>query len=64
MLHDEERRAVLLADVVERADVRMIERRNRLGLALESLAKVASCASVTGSTLIATVRPSRVSRAR
>src|SRR5207249_2942831 len=38
-LHDDERRAVVFADVIQRADVRVIERRNRLGFALEALAE-------------------------
>ena len=33
VLHDDERLAVLLADVVDRADIRMIERRRSLGFA-------------------------------
>ncbi len=59
----EARRCV--ADVVERADVRMVERGDRPRLALEALrAACGSAASSGGSTLIATVRSSRVSRAR
>jgi hypothetical protein len=37
VLHDEEIRAVLLPDVVERADVRVRERRDGSGFALEPL---------------------------
>ena len=38
-LHDEIRRALLIADVVERTDVGMIELRDRAGFAIETLAK-------------------------
>ena len=38
--HDEEVGAVVLADIVERADVRVIEGRDRFGFALESLAAI------------------------
>ena len=40
VLHHEERRAVVLADVVERADVRMIELRDRARFAVEPLAEL------------------------
>ena len=40
ILHDEERGAVLLAHVVQRADVRMIELRDRAGFAIEALAEL------------------------
>ena len=40
VLHDEELEAVLLPDVVERADVRMVEPRDGAGLALEALAPI------------------------
>ena len=39
-LHHEEVASVLVADVEERADVRMVERRDRLRLALEALAEL------------------------
>jgi hypothetical protein len=39
-LHDEKRRAILLAHVVQRADVRMIELRDRPGLAIKALAEL------------------------
>ena len=65
ILHHQELDAVLLADVVERADVRMVEPRDGARLALEPLPAVGLCGrSRGGSTLIATVRPRRVSRAR
>ena len=35
VFHDEEGDTVLLTDVIESADVRMVQLRNRLGLALE-----------------------------
>ena len=41
ILHDEERRAVLFADVVERADVRMVELGNRPRFTIEALAELA-----------------------
>jgi hypothetical protein len=40
ILHDEERRALVLADVIESADVRMIKRGNRPGFVLESLSEL------------------------
>jgi hypothetical protein len=40
VLHDEERRAVLLTHVVQRADVRMIEMRDRASFAVEPLAEL------------------------
>ena len=40
ILHDEELEAVLLADVVERADVGMVQPRDRSGLALEALSSL------------------------
>jgi hypothetical protein len=56
--------AGLLADVVQRADMRMIERRDRAGLAVEPFAELRIAASFGGRTLIATIRSRRVSRAR
>ena len=41
VLHDEERGASLLADVVERADVRVIELRDRRGLRARSARGIA-----------------------
>jgi hypothetical protein len=43
VLHDEIRRAILVADVVQSADVRMIKLRNRAGFALESVAELGVC---------------------
>ena len=40
VLHNQEVEAVMTADVVERADVRMIESGNRAGLALETTAEL------------------------
>jgi hypothetical protein len=51
------------ADVVDRADVRVVEGRDALGLALEARAELRVCsASSGGSSLSATSRSSRVSR--
>ena len=63
ILHDEVRGAVLLAHVVQRADVRMIELRDRARLAVEPLAELRIGGECLGRILIATVRSSRVSRA-
>ena len=40
ILHDQEVDPVLLADVMERADVRMVQARDRLGFPLEPLAEI------------------------
>ena len=40
ILHDEERQAVLVADVVQRADVRMIQAGNRAGFSFEARQRV------------------------
>ena len=61
--HDEVLDAVLIADVVERADVGVGELRDRLRLPLEPLARFREEERCAGSTLIATVLSSRVSRA-
>ena len=54
-----------LLDAVDRADVRMIERGQHARLALESRAAAPDRSpNASGRTLIATSRPSRVSRAR
>ena len=61
VLHDDEIDTVLLADIVERADVRVIELRDRLGLTLEACLALWALGEVLGRTLMATVRSSRVS---
>ncbi len=38
--HGDERAAALLADVINRADIRMVERRSRFGLTLESFQRL------------------------
>ena len=48
VLHDEEIKAVLPADVVEGADVRMVQTRSRPGLALESLSQVGIVGHMAG----------------
>ena len=63
MLHHHEVDAVLLADIEEDADVRMIQRRDGTRLTLEPLPEVFASAMCDGSTFTATVRLSRVSRA-
>ena len=57
------RGAVLVADVVQRADVRMIELRDRARFAVEALAELRIGGETSGRTLMATVRSRRVSRA-
>ena len=52
------------ANVMEHADVGMIEGGDRLGFPIETLAELGSAANAEGRTLMATVRSSRVSRAR
>ena len=64
VLHHQVVDPVLLADVVERADVGMVEGGDGARLALEPRAAVGVLARCAGSTLMATVRSSRVSRAR
>ena len=59
------RRAVGVLDAVDRRDVRVVERREQARLALEAREPLGIGARTrAGSTLIATSRPSRVSRAR
>ncbi len=43
VLDDKEINAVLVADIVQQADVRMRERRHSLGLALEALPQLRVC---------------------
>ncbi len=63
-LHDGVGDAVLVAEVVDREDVRMRERRDRLRLSLEPRERLGIRRDARGSTLIATSRSSFVSRAR
>ena len=64
-LEHEKQLALILADLVQRGDVRVRERGGGARLLQEPLAAFAgSPATSAASTLIATVRPSRVSRAR
>jgi hypothetical protein len=53
-----------VADVVQRADVRVVQRGDRLGLALEALAQLLVARQGRRIALMATSRLSRVSRAR
>ena len=61
VLHHQEVDAVLVADVVQRADVRMVQRGDGLRFALEALLHLGVLRKCGGSTLMATVRFSRVS---
>ena len=56
--------AVVRAEVVDREDVRMGQRGDRLGLALEARERVGVGGQRAGRTLTATSRPSCASRAR
>jgi len=56
-LHDEEMRALLVTDVEEGADVRMIERRDRLRLTLESSAELFVLRDARGKDLDRDVAP-------
>ena len=61
-LRDDVGRALMLTDIVDRQNVRMIQRRRRARLSLEPLEVVRDRpGSPTGSTLIATSRPRRES---
>ena len=65
MLHDQERRARVLADVVQRADVGMGELRDGARFAVEALAELRVRGQRVGQHLDRDgSRPSRVSRAR
>jgi hypothetical protein len=64
VFHDQEIDSVVMADVVKEADVRMVERGDRLRFSRELLAEVDSPGDAVPRTLMATVRFSRVSRAR
>jgi hypothetical protein len=61
--HDQERRTELFAHVIQRADVRMIERRDRARLAIEALTELRISREALWKDLMATVRSRRVSRA-
>ena len=61
---DERGAARLLFDAVNRGDMRMIERGEELGFAVESRQPIGIAARNTGRNLRATSRCSRVSRAR
>ena len=63
-LHDGVGDAVVLPEIVNRQDVGVGERRDRLRLALERASAPGSAATDSGSTLIATTRSSFSSRAR
>lgn len=63
ILHHEEVDARLQPDVMEDTDVSVFERRHRLRLAQEALAKAGVSFRWAGRTLTATVRLSRTSRA-
>ena len=63
-LHHERTDAVGLLQAVDLRDVRMIQRRQRLGFALEARQPLGICAKASGRTLIATWRPRFVSVAR
>ena len=64
ILHDQVVGAVLVSDVVERADVGMIQRRDGPRFAVEALLGLRVFDRWEGRILIATVRSRRVSRAR
>jgi hypothetical protein len=63
-LHDEIVGLILPADVMELADVRMVQAGHRARLALESLTGVRPVGNRAPNTFTATSRPRRVSRAR
>lgn len=62
--HDEEVGALVLADVIERADVRVIEGADRLGFAFEAFAAIGIGRGCLDRILMATVRFSLLSLAR
>jgi hypothetical protein len=57
-------RVALVPDVEQRADVRVVERRDRLRLALEALASILVLGEGGGRILTATLRSRRVSLPR
>ena len=64
VLHHDVRLPVGLADVEDRADVRVAQRGQRLRFPLQALPQARVAAASTGRTLTATSRSRRVSRAR
>ena len=60
-LHDEVVRAILFADVVKRTNVGMIQAADSLGFTLKAFPALGVASGCSGRTLIATVRPKRVS---
>ena len=62
-LHHHVTHAILIADVMEHANIRMVQRSYGTRLALEALAKIFALGDVLGQELMATSRPRRVSRA-
>ena len=62
-LHRDERRAVVLVDLVDRDDVRVIEGGGARASWTKRRWRSGSAVASAGSILIATARPSRVSRA-
>ena len=62
--HDEDGRALVLYDVVQRRDVGVVQGGNDFRLPVEAPQSLGSEVCVAGSTLRATWRGSRVSRAR
>ena len=63
ILHDDERSPVLLADVVDRADVRVVQRRRRLRFAREPAQRLGIPRELFGDELERHERRSRVSSA-
>jgi hypothetical protein len=64
VLEDEEHLSVLLAGFVQRREVRVRERGRRARVLEQAARRDSSLASAEGTRLMATVRPTRVSRAR
>jgi hypothetical protein len=63
VFHYQEADPRFVTDIVQYADVRMVQARDSAGLAFEALAKLWIAGQMAGGTLIATLRSSRVSRA-
>jgi hypothetical protein len=64
IFHDQEGMAVLVTDIEQRADMRMAERRDDARARSKRSRNCGSEATASGNTSIATIRSSRVSRAR